>query len=79
MGDARFSSVRHNSCMVGSREQQLVDMSIEELKAYKEKILAKIEDYLPELCNDIDEVIAMKSDDYDPNGLPKDFTDRYHI
>ena len=46
--------------MVGSREQQLVDMSIEELKAYKEKILAKIEDYLPELCNDIDEVIAMK-------------------
>ena len=54
-------------------------MSIEELKAYKEKILAKIEDYLPELCNDIDEVIAMKSDDYDPNGLPKDFTDRYHI
>tara|TARA_B100000029_G_scaffold500520_1_gene572392 strand:+ start:1399 stop:1599 length:201 start_codon:yes stop_codon:yes gene_type:complete len=66
--------------MVGSREQQLVDMSIKELKAFKKKILGKIEVFLPELVGDIDEVIAMKEDDgYDPNGLPKDFTDRYHI
>ncbi len=80
MGDVGANSVRRFSCMVGSREQQLVDMSIKELKAFKKKILGKIEVFLPELVGDIDEVIAMKEDDgYDPNGLPKDFTDRYHI
>jgi hypothetical protein len=38
----------------------LVDMSVEELKAYKETIIEKIETHLPELCDDIDEVIAIK-------------------
>jgi hypothetical protein len=46
--------------MNGGREQNLMDMSIEELKTYKETIIEKIETHLPELCNDIDEVIAMK-------------------
>ncbi len=41
-------------------EKELFEMSVEELKAYKEKIIEKIETHLPELCNDIDEVIAMK-------------------
>ena len=39
---------------------ELFEMSVEELKAYKETIIEKIETHLPELCNDIDEVIAMK-------------------
>jgi hypothetical protein len=38
----------------------LVDMSVEELKSYKETIIEKIETHLPELCDDIDEVIAIK-------------------
>tara|TARA_Y100001938_G_scaffold96837_1_gene132478 strand:+ start:335 stop:484 length:150 start_codon:yes stop_codon:yes gene_type:complete len=42
------------------KEKQLVDMSVEELKYYKETIIESIETHLPELCNDIDEVIAMK-------------------
>ena len=46
--------------MTGGREQDLMDMSVEELKAYKEKIIEKIETHLPELCGDIDEVIALK-------------------
>jgi hypothetical protein len=46
--------------MTGGREQDLMDMSVEELKAYKETIIEKIETHLPELCDDIDEVIALK-------------------
>ena len=42
------------------KEKDLMDMSVEELKDYKETIIEKIEIHLPELCNDIDEVIAMK-------------------
>ena len=59
--------------MTGGREQKLIDMSVEELKAYKETIIEKIETYLPELCNDIDEVIAMKKkaeDDWDGSNYP---------
>ena len=43
-----------------SVEKNLMDMSVEELKSYKEAIIEKIETHLPELCGDIDEVIAMK-------------------
>ena len=46
--------------MTGGREQDLMDMSVEELKSYKETSIEKIETHLPELCGDIDEVIAMK-------------------
>jgi len=50
---------------MNNREQKLIgDMSVEELKAYKETIIEKIETHLPELCDDIDEVIAMKKKDY---------------
>ncbi len=42
------------------KEKDLMDMSVEELKAYKETIIEKIETHLPELCSDIDEVIAIK-------------------
>ena len=35
-------------------------MSVKKLKAYKKTIIEKIETHLPELCNDIDEVIAIK-------------------
>ena len=42
------------------KEKDLMDMSVEELKAYKDTIIEKIEIHLPELCNDIDEVIAIK-------------------
>ncbi len=41
-------------------EKELFEMSVEELKAYKETIIEKIETHLPDLCDDIDEVIAMK-------------------
>ena len=37
-----------------------MDMSVEELKSYKEAIIEKIETHLPELCNDIEEVISLK-------------------
>ena len=40
--------------------KNLIDMSIAELKAYKEKLIKTIEEDLPELCQDIDEVIATK-------------------
>ena len=42
--------------------KKLMDMSVEELKAYKKTIIEKIETHLPELCNDIDEVIAIKKE-----------------
>ena len=45
-------------------EKELFEMSVEELKAYKEKIIEKIETHLPELCDDIDEVIAMKEKEW---------------
>jgi hypothetical protein len=38
----------------------LMSMSVKELKVYKEMIINKIEEHLPELCDDIDEVIAIK-------------------
>ena len=40
--------------------KDLMKMSVKKLKAYKETIIEKIETHLPELCNDIDEVIAIK-------------------
>ena len=43
-----------------AKKKNLIDMSVEELKAYKETIIEKMETHLPELCSDIDEVIAMK-------------------
>ena len=43
-----------------SVEKNLMDMSVEELEAYKETIIEKIETHLPELCNDIEEVISLK-------------------
>jgi hypothetical protein len=42
------------------RKITFMNMSVEELKSYKEKIIEKIETHLPELCNDIDEVIQLK-------------------
>ena len=38
--------------------------SVKEWKAYKETIIEKIETHLPELCDDIDEVIAMKEKEW---------------
>ena len=40
--------------------KNLMKMSVKKLKAYKKTIIEKIETHLPELCNDIDEVIAIK-------------------
>tara|TARA_Y100001956_G_scaffold71481_1_gene76238 strand:+ start:390 stop:581 length:192 start_codon:yes stop_codon:yes gene_type:complete len=53
--------------------KKLMDMSVEELKAYKKTIIEKIETHLPELCNDIDEVIAIKKeaeDNWDGSNYP---------
>ena len=49
--------------------KDLMKMSVKKLKAYKETIIEKIETHLPELCDDIDKVIAIK----EKNKPKKDF------